>query len=116
MRREERVTVQGPVKEQQPDGMSHRGGWTSSCCVSLGCRILGIVQFSFDVSHPFGKGQDVDCLGTATRPVIRAGHSPLLHQYGALPLQDHRSSTVVPVQRLLLHGRTHSSLNCCACV
>ena len=26
MRREERVTVQGLVKEQQPDGMSHRGG------------------------------------------------------------------------------------------
>ena len=26
MRREERVTAQGPVKEQQPDGMSHRGG------------------------------------------------------------------------------------------
>ena len=26
MRREERVTVQGPVKEQQPDGMSHKGG------------------------------------------------------------------------------------------
>ena len=25
MRREERVTVQGPVKEQHPDGMSHRG-------------------------------------------------------------------------------------------
>ena len=25
MRREERVTVQGPVKQQQPDGMSHRG-------------------------------------------------------------------------------------------
>ena len=25
MRREERVTVHGPVKEQQPDGMSHRG-------------------------------------------------------------------------------------------
>ena len=25
MRREERVSVQGPVKEQQPDGMSHRG-------------------------------------------------------------------------------------------
>ena len=31
MRREERVTVQGPIKEQQPDGMSHGGmkfhGW-----------------------------------------------------------------------------------------
>ena len=25
MRREERVTVQGPVKEQRPDGMSHGG-------------------------------------------------------------------------------------------
>ena len=25
MRREEWVTVQGPVKEHQPDGMSHRG-------------------------------------------------------------------------------------------
>ena len=25
MRREERVTVQGPVKKQSPDGMSHRG-------------------------------------------------------------------------------------------
>ena len=25
MRREEQVTVQGPVKEHQPDGMSHRG-------------------------------------------------------------------------------------------
>ena len=24
MRREERVTVQGPVRKQQPDGMSHR--------------------------------------------------------------------------------------------
>ena len=26
MRRKERVTVQGPVKKQQPDGMSHQGG------------------------------------------------------------------------------------------
>ena len=26
MRREERVTVQGPVEKQQPEGMSHRGG------------------------------------------------------------------------------------------
>ena len=27
MRRKERVTIQGPVKEQQPDVMSHRGYW-----------------------------------------------------------------------------------------
>ena len=32
MRREERVTVQGPVKEQQPDGMSHRGGRSEHVC------------------------------------------------------------------------------------
>ena len=33
MRREERVTVQGPVKEQQPDGMSHgRGGAGPDVC------------------------------------------------------------------------------------
>ena len=29
MRRDERVTVQGPVKGQQPDGMSHGGGGVS---------------------------------------------------------------------------------------
>ena len=32
MRREERVTVQGPVKEQQPDGMSHRGVSRTHAC------------------------------------------------------------------------------------
>ena len=31
MRREEWVTVQGPVKEQQPDGMPHRGGGGTPC-------------------------------------------------------------------------------------
>ena len=37
MRREERVTVQGPVKEQQPDGMSHRGAliWKWGCRARL---------------------------------------------------------------------------------
>ena len=33
MRREERVTVQGPVKEQPPDGMSHGG--LKGRCVSV---------------------------------------------------------------------------------
>ena len=33
MRREERVTVQGPVKEQQPDGMSHGGVTPSFQCI-----------------------------------------------------------------------------------
>ena len=37
MRRDERVTVQGPVKEQQPDGMSHGGG---------GAEVRNLSQFS----------------------------------------------------------------------
>ena len=32
MRREERVTAQGPVKEQQPEGMSHRGSEAKNKC------------------------------------------------------------------------------------
>ena len=36
MRRDERVTVQGPVKEQQPDGMSHRGGTGGVECEGKG--------------------------------------------------------------------------------
>ena len=32
MQREERVTAQGPVKEQQPDGMSHRGSQRGGGC------------------------------------------------------------------------------------
>ena len=41
MRREERVTVQGPVQEQQPDGMSHRGATTSTTPI---CQLLGAVD------------------------------------------------------------------------
>ena len=35
MRREERMTVQGPVKKQQHNGMSHRGGWPGQSAPSL---------------------------------------------------------------------------------
>ena len=44
MRREERVTVQGPVKKQPPDGMSHRagGGGMGVSTLSLrGCQGQG---------------------------------------------------------------------------
>ena len=43
MRREERVTVQGPVKEQQPDGMSHMGGGGDPF-FSQGSKVVNIVQ------------------------------------------------------------------------
>ena len=39
MRREERVTVQGPVKEQQPDGMSHGGGGGGGLAKKKVCKI-----------------------------------------------------------------------------
>ena len=47
MQREERVTVQGPVKEQQPDGMSHRGGLQYACAspCSLQRTFVSIVQW-----------------------------------------------------------------------
>ena len=38
MRRDERVTVQGPVKEQQPDGMSHGGGGGADIFEGRSCR------------------------------------------------------------------------------
>ena len=40
MRREERVTVQGPVKEHQPDGMSHRGGGGRGACGAFVVHLL----------------------------------------------------------------------------
>ena len=53
MRREERVTVQGPVKEQQPDGMSHGGGGggMTPWCVVLVCS--GRRQLADRQSLPF---------------------------------------------------------------
>ena len=60
MRREERVTVQGPVKKQQPDGLSHGGGggatrtsalsagvsvWDFECPAAvLGAQCMGIIN------------------------------------------------------------------------
>ena len=38
MRREERVTVQGPVKKQQPDGMSHGGVTVQRKAPGTPCR------------------------------------------------------------------------------
>ena len=52
MRREERVTVQGPVKEQQPDGMSHRGREgrlrdPRVCVPKWGQQVLPFAAFDF---------------------------------------------------------------------
>ena len=47
MRREERVTVQGPVKEQQPDGLLHGG---SSRC-EMGWGVWGSRQRCSDTTR-----------------------------------------------------------------
>ena len=48
MRREERVTVQRPVKEQQPDGMSHGGSLASPLRSGAGPRAF---TCGFDVRY-----------------------------------------------------------------
>ena len=66
MRREERVTVQGPVKEQQPDGMSHRGLATQQWPARpVGCSALQSVAAVGDgiraaaQAFSLGKGQAI---------------------------------------------------------
>ena len=48
MRREERVTVQGPVKKQQPDGMPHRG--RGYCCCACACWYVRPMQRTWGCS------------------------------------------------------------------
>ena len=65
MRRGERVTVQGPVKEQQPDGMSHRGGQNE---------------------HPQGnEGRPMGCAGGMVPPPGRKPFSPSMGGPPATP-------------------------------
>ena len=61
MRREERVTVQGPVKEQQPDGMSHGGGGAHA--------------------HGTAAGQVVDGLRTEARGQQKQSNDPGNNQH-----------------------------------
>ena len=71
MRRAERVTVQGPVKEQQPDGMSHRGGGgqkahpVSGLCT---CRVCG--------ARPHGLNCARCALQTLHGPLLWEGTQP----------------------------------------
>ena len=60
MRREERVTVQGPVKKQPSDGMSHGRGGATLPMTSEGCRIAD--------REPRGGGAAVDMPGRQDPP------------------------------------------------
>ena len=56
MRREERVTVQGPVKEQQPDGMSHGGGGVNGLWGDGGPQEAGAVPMVCGAVGGRGEG------------------------------------------------------------
>ena len=76
MRRDERVTVQGPVKEQQPDGMSHGGRGFQRCIgtavhrLLLRCGLcLAVCRSAFIICVPrqrWGLGQG--CVGRKWAP------------------------------------------------
>ena len=51
MRREERVTVQGPIKEQQPDGTPHRGGYSRPPRAQNGLKPLGLSGHTINPTH-----------------------------------------------------------------
>ena len=53
MRREEWVTVQGPVKEQQPDGMSPGGGGKQRFHAVLFATVKGAYDMSLKISSSF---------------------------------------------------------------
>ena len=79
MRREERATVQGPVKEQQPDGMSHRGGGGSpkaACAESHSTYLGGVVPTQWGLS---GGGI---CAAHAPRATFTAGLHVLVRGEG----------------------------------
>ena len=74
MRREERVTVQGPIKEQQPDGMSHK---LMNATVEILFGTLLLLCFACQKDVPLdvvlcackfpGRAQEPSCLSTAPR-------------------------------------------------
>ena len=105
MRREERVTVQGPVKEQQPDGMSHRGsGWVKSWVGGSKVGWVGLVQNTPPLlqTKP-GEGHrevpGVDCEGTL----------PRVHNFwvDGLPIYHAQNNAHLLIIRRASHILTH---------
>ena len=90
MRREEQVTVQGPAKMQQPDGMSHSRPFRALLLPNTPARPLPPEQTALD--QPGGKalsGLPNDCMLAC--PELSSGgstctaHAPLAHCALLLP-------------------------------
>ena len=64
MRREERVTVQGPVKEQQPDGMSHKAdGWVGMRAKKIYVPKMGLSLLALCPEFHFSPEENVFVFG-----------------------------------------------------
>ena len=113
MRREERVTVQGPIKKQQPDGMS-RGGRGLAC--RLGCFVLVCSRWHLLAdrhSPPFPWTLSLRrrrCPLASHRPVpslsLLALSFPWYHPFLSLGLLRQRTPLpLLPFQRLRLTAK-----------
>ena len=99
MRREERVTVQGPVKEQQPDGMSHRGGGShGGCMMCLLCSDAeGARPHPSEPSVVAGQSPGVE---SSLHPMdVGAPHSPRRKGRGTPPTASRPSDSPAPIPR-----------------
>ena len=102
MRREERVTVQGPVKEQQPDGMSHRGHSSTrieDAVLFLVCCRTFAVRRRFAMAHPSNSATPKRRFGgcrvrgvTHGRRFPRRLEAPLRGERGGPALKQHTHS------------------------
>ena len=81
MRREERVTVQGPVKKQQPDGMSHRG--------MRGQTADAVLHLKSSTSHIRISETKIWCIPRGSKPCTP---NPI-HRVGVLGAGDHPDQT-----------------------
>ena len=81
MRREVRVTVQGPVKKPQPDGMAHIGGGRGRCIVSattasLAARVASAQVAGGNIPNPVVKVTEMTLFPQAIMSVFRCAPSP----------------------------------------
>ena len=126
MQREKRVTVQGPIKKQQPDGMSHRGHRPSAavracgssgmphypkvkCHVSLKSVSCGPVHSLAHHGHLMAVGLTSHCMRTACKGSKNAYHIPriLVKKMPSLEHEMHQHT---------IHVKTHcSQLTHCNC-
>ena len=114
MRREERVTVQGPVKEQQPDGMSHGGGgvkrWVGGASRPTATRCEGTNSSAHQRSVPSAllwgvRGACVG-LGCVPLPQVVSAIKGLLSPERKLPCEPHSAMEHLQALRRLAACKT----------